>query len=99
MILKTFQKQPSEVKDYDIDFSPWLTPMNDTLDFIGSKVECLDDPSNTTLEIDSLSITTSKAKLWMSGGTSGLEYKVTLLVSTVGGRHDESELIFVLEDI
>lgn len=99
MILKTFLKQPSERKDYDVTFAPWLSPMADTLDLVVTSVECLDDPLDTSLVVDAIAITSTLVKLWMVGGTPGLEYKVTINVTTVGGRDDESELIFVVEDI
>jgi len=37
-------------------------------------------------------------KFWVSGGTPGKKYKLTSLVTTVGGRTDESELIFTIKE-
>lgn len=99
MILKTFLKQPEEFKDYDIDYSPWLTPMGDTLDEVDVSIDCLDDPSDTSLEFTYGEITPSMFKIWIRGGTSGYAYKVTLRAYTVRGRIDESELIFAVGDI
>lgn len=99
MILKTYRKQPNEAKDYDIDYAPWLTPMADTLDLVTASVECLDDPSNTSLEVTDILITPTTAKLWIAGGTSDMEYKITINATTVGGRVDESELKFLIEDV
>ncbi len=99
MILATYEKQPSEKKDYDVDYSRWLLDIEDSLDNITTTVECLDDPTDTSLMVDSLAITATKLKLWLVGGTSGLEYKVTIKAETVGSRLDESELIFQVEDV
>lgn len=94
MILDTFEKQPRERKDYDVDFSPWL-PLDDSLDEVVVIVECLTDPSDTSLVCEpDPPITVSAVKLWMNGGTDGNKYKATLLTTTVIGRLDESEVIF-----
>ena len=37
-------------------------------------------------------------KLWMSGGTAGATYKVSFVVTTAGGREDQSELKFNVRD-
>lgn len=99
MILEKYQKQPHEVKDYDVDYAPWLTPMGDTLDEVTGTVTCMTDPNDATLLVGQVSYTETRAKFWMSGGTSGQKYKLTILASTVGGRTDESELIFTVKDI
>lgn len=98
MILKTFLKQPNELKDYDVDYSPWLDPMVDSLDDVQVTVECLTDPSDTTLVLDRSEMTIDRSKIWLKGGTTEYQYKVTLLASTTGGRIDESELLFVIGD-
>lgn len=98
MILGTFTKQPSEVKDYDVDFSPWLSATSDTIDDVTTEVVCVSDPTNTSLVVDSTANTATLLKLWISGGTSGNKYKVTIRVSTPTGRLDESELMFKVKD-
>lgn len=99
MILKTFLKQPEEFKDYDVSYEPWLTPMGDTLNEVDVTVDCLDDPSDTSLQFAYGEMTATLFKVWIQGGTPGYAYKVTLRASTVGGRIDESELIFAVGDI
>lgn len=100
MILETYIKQPREEKDYDVDYSPWLVPMGDTLDDVTPLVECITDPTDTSLECgpDDVRITETMAKFWVRGGVDGYRYKLTALAKTVGGRTDESELIFVVRD-
>lgn len=99
MIIKTFLKQPAEIKDYDVDYSLWLTPMQDTLDNVEAKVECLDDPDDISMVVERVSITTTLMKVWVKGGTDGYAYKVTLYAVSTGGRLDESELIFAVGEI
>ncbi len=99
MILKTFLRQPREDKDYDVDFSPWLIPIGDTLDNVDFYITNLDDPDIADLEVYKHVITEHKLKLWVRGGTDGCAYKVEIVANTVGGRVDESELIFATGEI
>lgn len=99
MILQTYLKQPREDKDYDVDFTPWLTPMGDSLDNVEVEVVCIDDAADTAMIVDRVAITTDMMKLWAKGGTDGYAYKVTIKAFTVGGRMDESELIFAIGEI
>jgi len=36
--------------------------------------------------------------VWLSGGTDGQRYKVTVTVDTMGGRRDQSEFIVRVKD-
>ena len=99
MILKRYTKQPVEVKDYDIDYGEWLAPVADDLDAVQTLVECLSDPDDTSLQVDSAPFTATTVKLWISGGTHGECYKVTITVTTSAERVDQSELIFTIKDI
>ena len=99
MKLGTFLKQPREDKDYDIDFSPWLNPMTDTLYDADITVECIDDPNDQAMIADRLLVSADTLKFWCKAGTSGLVYKVTVLVYTAGGRKDESEIYFAVEEL
>jgi len=98
MILERFAKQPSEVKDYDIDYAAWLATSADIVIGATATVSCLTDPADTALSIDSIQATSPVVKLWISGGTDRARYKVTVQVQTVGGRLDESELLFTVKD-
>ena len=71
MILGRYTKQPVEVKDYDIDYGEWLAPVADDLDEVQTLVECLSDPNDTSLQVDSAQVTATVVKLWISGGTNG----------------------------
>jgi hypothetical protein len=97
MILAKYEKQPAEVKDYDIDYSDWLIPAEDTIDTIATTVTS-ETQAVPTLEVDYTQNTITVAKLWISGGTVGTQYKITVLMTSEGGRIDESELIFSIKD-
>ncbi|MFM7011768.1 MAG: hypothetical protein ACKO0Z_20965 [Betaproteobacteria bacterium] len=103
-ILKTYDKQPWEVKDYDIDYRDWLagTQPADTIANVTTAVSCLTDPPDSTLQVDSVTVANPRVKLMVSGGTSEKTYKVTVRMTTTGVdgfvRKDESELKFNVKD-
>lgn len=78
-------KQPSEVLDYDVDFSRWL-PDTDTI--LGVVTELSVDGE---LVIDSVQIASPVVKVWVSGGVDRKTYKVTIKVATEEGRVKEEE--------
>lgn len=91
-ILGTFTKQPLEVIDYDIDYSDWLS---DT-DFLVSDVTTVD---GSGLIIDSsIVLAPDVLKIWLSGGTDGLTYKITALITTDDGRVKEDEFRIRIKD-
>ena len=91
-ILETFRKQPADVQDYDIDFSPWLVGFGDT----GTTLNVVAEPGIT---LDSSSFAAGVAKVWLSGGTDGTNYKITARLTTINGRVKEVEIrVRVKED-
>ena len=101
MILAKYEKQPAEVKDYDIDYAEWLGPVGDTVATATTTVACDTEPAPTLL-VDSVETSDTLVKLWVSGGTAGARYKVTVLMTTTGfagkTRTDESELVFTVKE-
>lgn len=89
-ILAKFTKQPSDVLDYDIDFSEWL-PEDD--DGLTAQVTV-----ESGLTLDSFTIHGAIVKVWLSGGTSGRAYKVTVLLITVDGRSKEAEIVIKVKE-
>lgn len=88
-ILERFTKQPADVQDYDIDFSEYLAPLADT-------------PSSAVVEVEpgitlvNHLITGQRVKVWISGGSNGQKYKVTVRLTTVGGRVKEVEILIIV---
>ncbi len=97
MILAKYEKQPAEVKDYDIDYSEWLGPPTDTVSSLVTVVTCATEVV-PALVVQTFETAATTVKLWIAGGTDGARYKVTVRMTTAGGRIDESELIFTVKD-
>ena len=86
--LATFEKQPGEVQDYDIDFSTWLAAFSHA-DTATSMTVTVD----TGITMGTTSLTAGVVKVWLSGGTHGTSYKVTASITTAGGRVKADEVI------
>lgn len=100
MILDRKEKQPAEVKDYPIDYSAWLAEISggDTITAASASVVCLDDATNTALVVDRVALSATAISVWLSSGTADKKYKVTVNVTTAGGRLDQSEFIVKVKD-
>lgn len=101
MILGRFIKQPAETLDYDIDFTEFLAdgdslstqgdpPLPDPLDVVVS-------PSGLTLG-PTIVIGGLKVKQWLSGGTNGVRYKVTMTMTSNAGRIKQVEFFVTVKD-
>jgi hypothetical protein len=82
-VLAVFYKQPSEVLDYDIDFTEWMTP--------GDSIATATATSDAGITLGATTIIGYVVKQWVSGGTDGNSYKVTVKVTTNGGRVKEAD--------
>jgi hypothetical protein len=91
LIIANFEKQPSDVLDYDIDCSSWLT-QGDNVQSVAAS------PDDGSLSIDSVVNNDPRVKLWISGGVDGKTYKVTVGITTVDGRHKEVEFLILVRD-
>jgi hypothetical protein len=85
-------QQPSDVHDYDIDFSPWFPP-GDTI--ISATVT-----ASPTMPVDpSTAVNGLTVKVWVyDEGTSGITYTITLLAITSDGRQKEVELLVKIKE-
>ncbi len=92
MMLGTFRKQPVEVIDYDIDYSEWLT----TGDNVDSAVVTV---APTGLTVQSVFVNDPRLKIWVSGGTNGTSYKLTVTTTTADGRIKQDEFKVNVKDI
>lgn len=97
MILERFEKQPAELKDYDINYAEWLSPVSDTLVNVVATITS-DTEAVPTLTCNAVFLSPTSAKFWVAGGTSGVKYKLTATATTNGGRIDQSELVFSVKD-
>ena len=89
MILGRYTKQPQEVSDYDIDFTPWLRS-GESLSNASATRACLTS-ADTSLVVVSTTLSSAIVRVRLSGGLAGEDYKVTVLTTSSSGRVDESE--------
>lgn len=71
-----FSKQPSEDLDYDIYFDEWM-PAGDHIASVAVTADVGVTTHDTTFDPSAHVV-----KVWVSGGTSGQTYKVTVKVTT-----------------
>ncbi len=92
MKLGTATKQPAERFSYSINYVDALT--------VGDNVESASVvvvPAG--LIIDNLGIYDPRVKIWVSGGTAGVNYKVTIDTHTADGRVFQDELTFKIKEL
>lgn len=94
--MDTFTKQPDEILDYDIDAEEWFEDLSG--DYIASvAVSYTGDDEVLTLGPGDHSVYALvgeepvRAKVWIGGGTDGVRYTVTAVLTTVDGRVKEKE--------
>ena len=92
MIIGMAQKQPTEYLDYDVDFTEWM-PEGDT---IASAVVTVSPDGELTA--NNVMIMTPIVKFWLADGVTGSSYKVTVKITTAGGRIKEDELKIRVRD-
>lgn len=83
-----FEKDPDAKKDYEFDWSRWLE--GDTI--VSSSTTCA-----TPGIIESEGHTTTKAVVWLQGGTTWSQYKITNRITTAAGRVDEWTITLVIK--
>jgi hypothetical protein len=84
-ILAKFEKQPSEIQDYDIDFSEYLNALSDSA--VSAVVT-----GEIGITVVAHSLIGNVVKVWLSGGDDGETYKITVLLTTSGGRKREADI-------
>lgn len=97
MILGTFYKQPVDILDFDIDFSPFFTD-GDTLASTGnpaipSPLDVTVSPEGLTLGYTFVIGNGTKIKQWVSGGTDGVRYKISVTATSNAGRVKQVEFV------
>jgi hypothetical protein len=102
MILGTFEKQPAESLDYDIDFSAILDD-GDLLATSGDPpvpipLDVVVSPSGLTLGPTFVLADGKTYKQWLSGGTSGVRYKLTVTATSNAGRVKQVEFVVRVKD-
>ena len=101
MILGRFYKQPAENLDYDIDFSEFLSDGDSLVSSgnppIPSPLSVAVTPAGLTLG-PTFVLNDRTVKQWLSGGTDGIKYKITLTVTSNAGRVKQVEFVVRVKD-
>lgn len=92
-ILARFPKQPVDVLDYDINFTEWLDDKQDTIASVVATVE------PTGLILEDTAFNGGIVKVFTSGGTSGVTYKISVTITTTGGRVKQVEIGVKVKEI
>jgi hypothetical protein len=92
-MIPMFEKQPNDNLDYDVEMASFLP----TSDFPLSVVKSV-TPAGPTLGTTNINATTKVLKQWISGGTSGNTYKVTLDITTNEGRIKQVDFNLKVKD-
>lgn len=90
--LAKWTKQPGELLDYDVSFVDYLTARADTI--LSAVVTA--EPG---IIIENYSFSNGVVKVWLSGGTNRLSYKITVEVSTAGGREKHAEFTIQVKEV
>ena len=91
-ILGKFKKQPREVKDFDVSYSDFFTLRSDTpITFTAL--------ADDGVILDRVELTGMTGKVVLSGGTSGVSYKVTVTMTTSTGIVKEDEFVVSVKEI
>lgn len=90
-------KQPSESRVYAVDFSANLTSSETIAASPAPTVTAT--PSGLTITSVASDTTGKKVQFRVSGGTNGIQYKVTSVVVTSLGNTLEEEGILIVKDL
>lgn len=92
---KTIDKDPAAILDYVEDWADWLDALPDTLAAPATVTVSGDDAA---LVVNSCTIVGKQVHVWLSGGTLGVKYAVTVRINTAGGRRDERTFYVKVKD-
>lgn len=93
MAIKKFVKDPAARLDYTIDWSAWLEPDDDSI----TSASVPSPPSGLTVQTTTWTATLTTT--WISGGTAGTSYDVTVRIETGGGRIDERTIVIACREL
>lgn len=94
--LKFYEKQPAEIQDYWVDYSRWLTAVDDAASSHTASVEnvtpgAISPDDDMTLVMSAISSNSVVARC--SGGKHGMVYKLTTTMTSANGLVKESDVM------
>lgn len=96
-LLGTFTMQPADEWDYDIYYGEWLTDSDGFSEHVSPTVTIT--PDTLTLEKVVKDYENKIIKIWLSGGSDGVRYKVEVTVRTREGRTRQDEFFVIVRDL
>ena len=81
----SFVKDPDAILDYSVDWAQWLAAS--PVDTIQTSSFAVIDGGTLSVQTDTTS--TTRATVWLQGGTVGESYRVTNTITTAAGRTAE----------
>ncbi len=94
-VLATWEKQPGDRQDYDIEFGEWLAELEDT----PAAVNPIAVAAPAGITLISSSLIGTAVKLWVSGGVNKTRYKFTVVMTTAQGRVKEAEIVIHVREV
>jgi len=94
---KQLEKQPSEKRQYTMDFSNNMST-SETISSINSVASEMIGGGTTDLTIDSPTIVGQTVTMWISGGTHHKRYRVEVTITTSTGAILQGDGILKLAD-
>ena len=99
MIIGTVIQQPGETLDYDIVYTPFfyshtINAIDDSIKYDGFSVDVFPVGAVGT----GFKLAEDRAKIWLSGGVSGVTYTVTLTMTSTNNRIKEDEILMIVEE-
>jgi len=91
-ILGKYKKQPSETLDYDVSYASFFSTRTDDIATVSATAE-------TGLTIGAQARLDKVLKVFISGGTDGASYKVTVVMTTTTGVIKEDEFVITIKEI
>jgi len=96
-VLGQFTKQPSDLLDYNIDYSQWIEDEDQPAS--AAVAVTLDGAATTNIVHERTEIVGQVVRSWFSGGVAGETYKVTVATTTVYGRVKEDEYKIKMKEV
>lgn len=91
-ILGRFDKQPTEVLDYDVDYTEWVGTRT-----IAPTAHVVIVPTGITLVSSGLA--GNVVRVVLSGGTTGTDYKITVRTTFDNGLVKEADFLVKVKEV
>lgn len=87
--MKTFQKQPNDHLDYDIDLSDWMAD--------DDEITAVTVTAPEGIELTQTGLEANRVKFWIKGGITGQNYKFSPVIHTKSRAKEVDFMIVVVE--